>query len=52
MKNTKILSQVIEIREVENIEEVAKLLSSGNWIALLATSAEPHVFCLGKISEE
>lgn len=45
-----VLSQIKEIREEIDIKEVARLLNSGNWIAICATTNEPIVFSLGRIS--
>lgn len=47
--NKFILEQIKEIREITDIEEVAQMLSSGNWIALCATRKEPYCFCLARV---
>lgn len=44
-----ILSAVEEIKETHSVKEVAQLLSSGNWVAICATSDEPYCFCLGRV---
>lgn len=52
MENRGILSEIVEIVETEDIEEVAQKLSSGNWIAVCATQGEPYLFCLGRIKAQ
>ena len=47
----KVLSQIIELRETDDIKEVARLLRSGNWIAICATESEPVVFSLGRVEK-
>lgn len=48
----KALSLVKEIKETSDIKEVARLLHSGNWIAICATDTEPVVFSLGRITDQ
>lgn len=50
MKNGAVLAEVKEVHATEDIAEVVRLLASGDWIALLATAAEPHIFCMGRVS--
>ena len=49
--NTKanVLSQVKQLKETTDIEEVAKLLNTGEWIAIFATNINPYTYSLGKI---
>ena len=49
MTDQAILREIVELAEVSDIKEVARLLSSGKWIAVRATVEEPVVFCLGRI---
>lgn len=49
MENFAILREIVELMETSDVKEVARLLSSGQWIAIRATEEEPIVFCLGKI---
>ncbi len=45
-----ILQFVREIKETDDIKEVAKKLSTGEWIAISATPhADSYLFALGKI---
>jgi len=44
-----VLSRVKEVRETKDVNEVAQLLSTGEWIAICATSEEPYLFSLGRI---
>ena len=46
------LKYVKEIREVKDIKEVAQKLSSGNWIAVCATTEKPYLFCLGRLKAQ
>ena len=48
----KVLSYVKEIRETADIKEAARLLHSGDWIAICATETEPVVFSLGRITDQ
>jgi hypothetical protein len=43
------LPLVKEIKETRDIKEVVKLLNSGNWIAICATSEEIPLFSLGRV---
>ena len=43
----RILQYVTEVKETSDIKEVAQLLSTGEWIAICATTVEPSVFVLG-----
>lgn len=47
----KVLSQIIELIETDDIKEVERLLHSGNWIAICATESEPVVFSLGRVEK-
>lgn len=47
-----VLSYVTEVQETNDIKKVAQMLSSGNWIAICATTEEPYVFSLGRIFGE
>lgn len=47
---TKVLSFVKEVKETRDVKEVAKLLSSGNWIAICATTDMAPLFSLGRIN--
>lgn len=47
--NRAILREIVELVETSDVKEVARLLSSGKWIAVRATEKEPVVFCLGRI---
>lgn len=52
IKETKIYPLVKEIKETSDIKEAAKLLNSGNWIAIFATpeNADGSVtICLARI---
>jgi len=49
MTNQAILREIVELVEVSDINEVARLLSSGKWIAVHATLKESVVFCLGRV---
>ena len=49
MKANPALQFVEKVIETTSIKEVAHLLSSGEWIAIRATKAEPIIFVLGKI---
>lgn len=49
MTDQAILREIVELVEVSDINEVARLLSSGKWIAVRATVEEPIVFCLGRV---
>lgn len=49
-KKASVFSHVVEIQETSDIEKVAQMLSSGNWIAICATEKEPYVFSLGRIT--
>lgn len=40
---------VRETRQTKDIKEVAKLLSSGDWIAIFATTEENPTFVLGMV---
>lgn len=46
-----VLLQIKELREVEDIKEVAQMLNSGNWIAISATTGEPIKFCMGRVNQ-
>ena len=46
----KALSLVKEIKETSDIKEVARLLHSGDWIAICATENEPIVFSMGRVT--
>ncbi|MFR4088506.1 MAG: hypothetical protein ACLT1A_11740 [Dysosmobacter sp.] len=49
--NRAVLAEIKEIRETTDVAEAVKLLSSGNWIAILTTSeTQPCLFCLGRVS--
>lgn len=48
----KVLSFVKEIKETNDMKEVARLLHSGNWIAICATETEPVAFSLGRITDQ
>lgn len=37
VKESKVYPLVKEIKEISDVKEVAKLLNSGNWIAIFAT---------------
>lgn len=43
------LQFVREYKETTEIKEVARLLSTGQWIAISATNQEPYLFSLGKV---
>ena len=46
----KILTMVKEVKETSDTNEIARLLSSGNWIAIYANLSSDSVsFVLGKI---
>lgn len=47
--HNEVLSKVKEVRETQDIREVAQLLSSGKWIAICATPDEPYLFSLGRV---
>jgi hypothetical protein len=49
MKVNPALRFVEKLVETTSIKEVAHLLSSGEWIAIRATKADPVIFALGKI---
>lgn len=49
MKVNPVLQYVVEIKETQDIKEVAQLLSTGEWIATCATNKEPFLFSLGKV---
>lgn len=44
------LMQVKRIKETSDIAEVAQMLSTGEWIAICATTDEPYRFVLGRVS--
>lgn len=46
-----VLLLVKELRETSDIKEVAEMLSSGNWIAISATTREPIKFCMGRVNQ-
>ena len=46
-----VLAFVKEVREVQDIKEAARMLNSGNWIAISATKEEPIVFCMGRVNQ-
>ena len=48
-KNQAVLSQVKEVRETTDTKEVARLLSSGNWIATFATSGDTPMYVMGRV---
>lgn len=39
-----------EVREVSDIKEVAKLLTSGHWVAIDATNLKSITFVMGRVS--
>lgn len=43
------LQLVKEVKATNDIKEVAQMLSTHRWIAISATSNEPHEFVLGRI---
>lgn len=47
-----IFRHITELRETGDIKEVARLLHTGEWIAICATGTEPYAFSLGRISRE
>lgn len=49
MEVNSILVQVKEVYETKDVKEVAQMLSSGDWIAICATSEEPFLFSLGRV---
>ena len=49
--NATILSQVKEIRESRDMNEVAQMLSSGKWIAFYATTVDGYHISLGRIAD-
>lgn len=44
------LAQISEVYETSELKEVAQKLSSGDWIAICATTAENPMFVLGKLA--
>lgn len=46
---TTVLMQVKQLIETDDTAEVARMLSTGKWIAILATSTEPFSFVLGRV---
>lgn len=44
-----LMQSIKEVHETSDIEEVARLLSSGNWIAMCATREKPFRFSLGRL---
>ena len=46
-----ILMQIKEIRKSGDMNEVAKMLSSGKWIAFYATTAGEYCISLGRIAD-
>jgi hypothetical protein len=52
MDNRAVLSEIVEIVETKDIKEVAQKLSSGNWIAVCATTEKPYLFCLGRLKAQ
>jgi len=51
MNKSDILASIKELRETSDVKEAAQLLSSGNWIAICATTREPINFSLGRITQ-
>lgn len=49
---TEILMKIRGLKETRDIKEAAQLISSGNWIAIYATSCEPYLFVLGRIEDQ
>lgn len=51
-KRAEVLSQIVEVQETRNINEIARMLASGNWIAFHATfdGHNGPLFSLGRIS--
>lgn len=49
MKINPALTCVVEVKETSDVEEVAQLLSSGNWIAICATTEKPFLFSMGRV---
>lgn len=46
----KILTMVKEVKETSDVNEIAQLLSEGNWIAIYAnTNQNPFQIVLGRI---
>lgn len=52
IRRSDIYASLTDLRETENIDQVAQMLHSGEWIAICATVTKPVVFCLGRISRE
>lgn len=44
------LQYVEKIEEISDIKKVAQMLSSGEWIAICATTSEPRTFAMGKVT--
>ena len=48
--NQNVYKEVQEVREITDIDEVARLLNSGGWIALATTSPKtPCMFVMGRV---
>ena len=49
-----VLKYVKEIRETRDLSEVAKLLTSGDWVAIAAApdgDKGTYLFCLGRVND-
>lgn len=46
-----VMALVKEVKETQDIKEAAQMLTSGNWIAISATTGEPIVFCMGRVNQ-
>ena len=49
LKTNRLYSCIKQVYETSNIQEMAKLLSSGKWITIFATNSKNPVFVLGMI---